>query len=131
VTVNYTNIDAETAGIEIYQPLEEIGNDMLSPGQYALGLDGDTVVFVVGTIEQLGAFTMQLAVAYEAAKGMWLGPMKVSDFALDVDHDYACPRCEAVFDPSSYPTFGGLAEALLAHTMDHNTRINGSTIEDI
>jgi hypothetical protein len=132
VSVSYTNIDAESAGIEIYQPREDIGADTLELGQYALGLDGDPVVFIVGTIEELGAFTTQLVVAFEQAKAIALGPISIGDFTLDEDHDYVCPRCEACFVPAEYPDLRALIVAVREHITGHNAGLPPApTIEDI
>lgn len=120
---HYETMNAAETSVGGYTPLQDIGDDKVPAGQYAIGLDlSDGGAFFVGTIEDIVALsdrinntTLRLVVLDQA-------PLRLKDFEADEDGAFACPRCEESFDQRSYSDFAEMAHAVDDHAASHTVK---------
>lgn len=115
MSTRYEGGSATEVSIEWEAPGAEIGRERLDPGQYAITIGYGEVFYITGTADQLVTFAEEVLAEAQAAKSHHLGPLTRSDFYLDEDHDYICPRCGQPFSPSHHDNPGALVDAIDKH----------------
>jgi len=121
MTTHYETADAERVSITLDTPLNEIGEDHLGPGEYALTVDYGEVFYIKGTPATLTNVARMFTLCAERAVAHSQAPLQPNDFEWDADDSmYVCPRCEdGMFEPPAYDDYQGLMDAIAAHITEH------------
>jgi hypothetical protein len=122
MSTRYEGAEASAVGIEFAKPLDEIGEDTLEAGKYALIIGYDEVFFVTGTPRELIEFAEN---ALEHAKEAFVhsqSTLTMGDIGVDEDGFFTCPRCEKLFEPGEFDSLGELIDAARKHIDAHNSK---------
>jgi hypothetical protein len=115
---HFETTGAKGAQVHWYAPGEEIGADVVEPGQYAIGIDlPDGGAFWVGTIPELNSWVDRVVDAVNAATDHSQKPLTIRDFAPDEDGNYQCPRCTdtQLYEPQQYADLFALVKDIEHH----------------
>lgn len=104
------------------KPGHEIGEQRLSPGQYALTIEYDEVFYIVGDVTDMRKFSDRLSDAVGRIEEHNQAPLTTKDYVRDEDDNYPCPRCDHVFERGEYESIEPLYQAILKHISAHNAQ---------
>lgn len=109
------------SGVDWLQPREEIGEETVPGGQYAIAFStGDGMAYGVGTVEQIAEFGRQVRVAVHQIQETHAGPLTHADFEFDnEDNMFMCPRCEVGIEPGDDHNLAATIQRIDAHIASH------------
>lgn len=120
MSTHYEGVGAKDAAVSLALPLGEVGQDVLSSGQYAICISADDVMYIAGTPEELKDFAMKLMRKADDAVAHSQLPLQAEDFEWDGDDNaYVCPRCETIFEPGEFENYDRLMKAISVHVGEH------------
>lgn len=120
---HFETMEAKATGVGSYRPGEEIGDDTVPSGMYAIGFDlSDGGAFFVGTAAEIEAFGQRIGQHLDRIRDMAARPLTLHDFKPDEDGNYQCPRCTdtQLYEPLDYESLSMLITDIRDHITGHN-----------
>lgn len=116
---HFEGANASNAMVEWAKPLEEVGDDRLAPGKYAITIASESVYVIEGSVADLYTFASNVMSAASSIAEHASRPLGYNDFEVDEDGFYPCPRCERVFEPRTEDSLMLMVNAIDAHIASH------------
>jgi hypothetical protein len=106
------------AGTGWRAPGEQLGEDKLPAGQYALVIEYDEVFYIQDTPERLRNFMIRLDEQLQSIENHQDRPLILEDFVADEENDFVCRKCDAFFSPREYISLPSMVRVIEKHIAD-------------
>lgn len=103
------------AGTGWRAPGEQLGEDKLPAGQYALVIEYDEVFYIQDTPERLRNFMIRLDEQLQSIEAHQNRPLILEDFVADEENDFVCRKCDAYFSPKEYISLPSMVRVIEKH----------------